>query len=242
MIMTEKFVAVVTGGGKGIGAGICKLMVQNGYEVISVGKDSPDWEHKSFKHIELDLLDQIETEKFAKTISSQKNVTHLIHNAGVILPNLLEDVEIQDLITLTNLHAGAALILMKSFLPSMKKNNFGRLVFISSRALVGLETRTAYSYSKAGIVGMARTWALELASSGITVNSIAPGPVLTDQFWTLVEKDGDQQKKIAKSIPVGRIGEPEDIARTVMFFSNPDNSFVTGQTLFVCGGTSITSY
>ena len=137
MIMTEKFVAVVTGGGKGIGAGICKLMVQNGYEVISVGKDSPDREHNSFKHIELDLLDQIETEKFAKTISSQKNVTHLIHNAGVILPNLLEDVEIQDLITLTNLHAGAALILMKSFLPSMKKNNFGRLVFISSRALVG---------------------------------------------------------------------------------------------------------
>ena len=226
MIMTEKFVAVVTGGGKGIGAGICKLMVQNGYEVISVGKDSPDWEHKSFKHIELDLLDQIETEKFAKTISSQKNVTHLIHNAGVILPNLLEDVDVQDLITLTNLHAGAALILMKSFLPSMKKNNFGRLVFISSRALVGLETRTAYSYSKAGIVGMARTWALELASSGITVNSVAPGPVL----------------KIAESIPVGRIGEPEDIARTVMFFSNPDNSFVTGQTLFVCGGTSITSY
>ena len=118
----------------------------------------------------------------------------------------------------------------------MKKNNFGRLIFISSRALVGLETRTAYSYSKAGIIGMARTWALELASSGITVNSIAPGPVLTDQFWALVEKDGEQQKKIAESIPVGRIGEPEDVARTVMFFSNPDNSFITGQTLFVLSG------
>ena len=119
--MTEKFVAVVTGGGKGIGAGICKLMVQDGYQVISVGKDAPNWEHKSFEHIELDLLDQIETEKFAKTISSKKNITHLIHNAGIILPNLLEDVEVQDLITLTNLHAGAALTLVKSFLPFESK-------------------------------------------------------------------------------------------------------------------------
>ena len=84
MIMTEKFVAVVTGGGKGIGAGICKLMVQNGYEVISVGKDSPDWEHKSFKHIELDLLDQIETEKFAKTISSTLKVPLVVPFAGSV--------------------------------------------------------------------------------------------------------------------------------------------------------------
>ena len=198
--MTEKFVAVVTGGGKGIGAGICKLMVQNGYEVISVGKDSSDWEHKSFKHIELDLLDQIETEKFAKTISSQKNVTHLIHNAGVILPNLLEDVDVQDLITLTNLHAGAALILMKSFLPSMKKNNFGRLVFISSRALVGLETRTAYSYSKAGIVGMARNMGSGACIKWHNRKLNSPGPSLNRPILGISGKRWGSTEKNSKKV------------------------------------------
>ena len=88
---------------------------------------------------------------------------------------------------------------------------------------------------------MARTWALELAPFGITVNTVAPGPVLTDQFWGLVEKDGEQQHSIAANLPVRRIGKPEDVARAILFFSSPENSYVTGQTLYVCGGSSITS-
>lgn len=88
---------------------------------------------------------------------------------------------------------------------------------------------------------MARTWALELAPFGVTVNTVAPGPVLTDQFWGLVEKDSAQQVKIAASLPVRRIGKPEDVARAILFFSDPENSYVTGQTLYVCGGSSIAS-
>ena len=89
---------------------------------------------------------------------------------------------------------------------------------------------------------MARTWALELASSGITVNTIAPGPIeATEMFHDVVPEDSPAMREMAKNIPVGRLGLPADVARAVMFFIDKDNGFVTGQNLFVCGGTSIGS-
>jgi NAD(P)-dependent dehydrogenase (short-subunit alcohol dehydrogenase family) len=91
------------------------------------------------------------------------------------------------------------------------------------------------------MIGMARTWALELAPDGITVNVIAPGPILTDNFWGIVEKDSEQQEALAKRIPVGRLGTVEDVTRAFLFFCDPENSFITGQTLYVCGGASIGS-
>jgi NAD(P)-dependent dehydrogenase (short-subunit alcohol dehydrogenase family) len=89
------------------------------------------------------------------------------------------------------------------------------------------------------MIGMARTWALELAQHGITVNVVAPGPILTDNFWGIVEKDSPQQEALAKRIPVGRLGTVQDVSNAFMFFCNPENSFVTGQTLYVCGGASV---
>ena len=239
--MRENLTALITGGGRGIGEATSRMMLKAGYKVVSVGLHKPEWTHAQFQHIELDLLDDETTRQFAKDLATEKNITHLIHNAGIILPNLLENMHSDDLLTLTKLHAGSALILMQAFVPLMKDHSFGRVIFNSSRASVGLETRSAYSYSKAGIIGMARTWALELAPFGITVNTVAPGPVLTDQFWGLVQKDSAQQVKIAASLPVRRIGKPEDVARAILFFSDPENGYVTGQTLYVCGGSSIAS-
>ena len=102
-----------------------------------------------------------------------------------------------------------------------------------------MPTRSAYAATKAGIHGLARTWALELAASGITVNVIAPGPVLTDNFWGLVPKDGELQQRITDAVPVGRIGEVDDIANAAMFFLAEASGFVTGQVLYVCGGSSL---
>lgn len=239
--MADGLTAVVTGGGSGIGEATSKLFLKEGYKVFSIGLHKPNWEHDQFESIEQDLLDRDGAIKIADAISKSENITHFVHNAGMILPNLLEDMSDVDLLTLTNLHAGAAVIFMQAFVPSMKKNGFGRVVFNSSRASLGLETRSAYSYSKSGIIGMARTWALELAPFGITVNSIAPGPILTKNFWDLVKKDSPQQEEAAARIPVGRLGQPEDVARAIKFFADPENSFVTGQTLYVCGGLSIAS-
>jgi NAD(P)-dependent dehydrogenase (short-subunit alcohol dehydrogenase family) len=91
------------------------------------------------------------------------------------------------------------------------------------------------------MLGMARTWALELAPQGITVNVVAPGPIETDNFYSVVPRGSPQVERIASSIPVGRLGQPGDVARAVMFFADRDAGFVTGQVLYVCGGTSVGS-
>src|SRR5579875_3499203 len=124
----------------------------------------------------------------------------------------------------------------------MCERRFGRVVLISSRAALGLQTRTSYAATKAGLIGMARTWALELAPEGITVNVVAPGPIGSTEMFHDVLPAGDPRiAKLASTIPVRRLGEPRDVSRAVLFLADPASGFITGQTLFVCGGTSVGS-
>ncbi len=238
--MTDrKLVAVVTGGSAGIGAGLCEHLLARDYTVICVARRDPEFKHDNLHSVTADLTSHHDTGKAAEEIAARFKVTHFIHNAGIILPNLLEDASVDDLHILTQLHAGAALTLTKAFLPAMKDGRFGRIIFNSSRAALGAITRTAYSYSKAGLHGMARTWALELGPMGITVNVVAPGPVLTENFWGIVDKGSDREKQLAANLPVRRIGTVDDVTRALLFFADPENGYVTGQTLYVCGGASI---
>ena len=237
----SRYTAVITGGNKGIGADLAARLLEKDYRVISVARHAPQVSHPNLLSVEADLLDGDAVAKAATGIASSHNVTHLIHNAGVIWPNLIEDAKPDDITGLAQLHLGSALTLLQAFLPAMKERRFGRVMFNSSRAALGAVTRTAYGASKAGMIGMARTWALELAPHGITVNVVAPGPILTDNFWGIVEKDSEQQQGLAKRIPVGRLGEVGDVTRAFLFFCDPQNGFVTGQTLYVCGGASIGS-
>jgi 3-oxoacyl-[acyl-carrier protein] reductase len=240
--MSERQVAIVTGGSAGIGATICRRMLDAGYEVVSLARRRPDWSHPALHAVEVDLTDATATKQAAENVARQYAVGTLIHNAGVIRPNLLADVRQEDLHDLTQLHLGAALLIVQAVLPGMRERKFGRIVLMSSRAALGLQTRTAYSATKAGMIGMARTWALELAPFGITVNVVAPGPIQdTEMFREVIPAGSDREAAVAKTIPVGRLGRSDDVARAVMFFANPENSFITGQVLYVCGGASIAS-
>ncbi len=231
------FTAVITGGNKGIGADLARTMKARGWHVVSVARHRSGAE--GIEEVEADLTDPSAVAAAAAEIAGRHRVTHLVNNAGIILPNLLEEAGVEDMLTLTQLHLGAPLQLLQAFLPAMKVRRFGRVMFNGSRAALGARTRTAYSASKAGIIGMARTWALELAPHGITVNVVAPGPVLTDNFWGIVPKGSEAEADLASRLPVGRLGTPEDITRAFMFFAEPEAGFVTGQTLYVCGGASI---
>ncbi|MGS4991550.1 SDR family NAD(P)-dependent oxidoreductase [Roseibium sp. RP-7] len=235
----SEFTAVVTGGNKGIGADLVERLLGQGYTVVSVARTAPEKSHPNLHSVEADLLDAQAVAAAAGAIAAEFDVTHLIHNAGLIWPNLVEDAKPEDITGLAQLHLGSALTLLQAALPNMKARQFGRVMFNASRAALGAPTRTAYSASKAGMIGMARTWALELAPHGITVNVVAPGPILTDNFWGIVEKDSPQQEALAKRIPVGRIGNVRDVTNAFLFFCDPENSFVTGQTLYVCGGASV---
>ncbi len=234
-------IALVTGGSAGIGRAICEQLLDLDYTVISLDQQPGTIGHSRFTSIKVDLIDVKATAAVAAEVCANHAVTTIVHNAGIIRAALLPEVKLDDVHALMNLHVVTAITLAQAALPSMKAAGFGRIVMVSSRAALGLATRTAYSASKAGMIGMARTWALELGPFGITVNVVAPGPILTDMFYDLIPADSPKVKEIAANIPVKRIGVPADVARAVMFLASPENSYITGQVLYVCGGTSIGS-
>lgn len=239
---SQSSVAVVTGGASGIGAEICRHMLEAGYEVVSLALGKPGWTHAKLHAVEADLLDAKAVESAAAELARRFDVSHLVHNAGVIRPASIADTTTEDVQALTQLHIGAALTLVQAFLPAMKAAAFGRVVLISSRGALGLANRTAYGATKAGMIGLARSWALELAPSGITVNAVAPGPIGgTDMFRGIIPAGDPREQTVAAAIPVRRLGRVDDVARAVMFFADRANSFITGQTLYVCGGSSVGS-
>ena len=229
--------AIVTGGSAGIGLAIVKALAEGGSEVISLDLQAPAFRHKNVQHIGVDLTSAAATAEAVKQIG--KPITTVIHNAGDIRPALLADVKLADFDALVNLHLKAAIALVQAALPAMTAAGYGRIVLVSSRAVLGLATRTSYSATKAGMLGLARTWALELAPLGITVNVVAPGPVQTANFHGIVPEGSPLVDKVIQAIPVKRLGQPEDVARAVMFFAAREAGFVTGQVLYVCGGTSV---
>ena len=232
-------VAVVTGGSVGIGRAVVERLLEDGYEVVSLDVQPGTLKHSKLVEKKIDLTDAEATRRIAEEISKQHAITIVIHNAGAIRPALLPDVKLEDLDDLVNLHLSAAIVLTQAALPAMKAAGYGRVVLVSSRAVLGLATRTAYSATKAAMLGMARTWALELAPQGITVNVVAPGPIETASFHGIVPEGSPQVERIAQAIPVKRLGQPDDVARAVLFFAHRDAGFVTGQVLYVCGGTSV---
>jgi NAD(P)-dependent dehydrogenase (short-subunit alcohol dehydrogenase family) len=233
-------IAAVTGGSTGIGRAICEELLARGYEVVSLALERPEFSHERLHSIEVDLSDRAAAAEAARELVRRFEVTTLVHNAGVIRPAAVADVRLDDLDFLVRLHLDSAVQLLQAALPAMRARQFGRVVMMSSRAVVGVPGRTSYSATKAGILGMSRTWALELAADGITVNVVAPGPIRTTaMFHGVIPAGSDKERQLAASIPVRRLGEPADVARAVAFFADPANSYVTGQVLYVCGGSSV---
>ena len=238
--MSGQRIVWVTGGSSGIGADLCQRLLNCGAEVVSFARRNPPFTHSRLHSVAVDLSDPDATRAAADQTAAALPATRLVHNAGAIREKSLADVTAEDLNQLTQLHIGTAVALVQALLPHMRRERYGRIVLMSTRAVVGLEKRTVYSATKAGLIGMGRTWALELAADGITVNLIAPGPVEdTEMFHDVIPKHSELSRTVAGRVPVGRLGTPADISRAVLFFLDDDAGFVTGQTLFVCGGTSL---
>ena len=239
--MNDRY-ALVTGASSGIGAATGTALLEAGYHLVSLSRGHFESSSDRVHNIEVDLCDASATREAALEVARRFPITTVVHNAGAIREKPVEEVTLEDLQALTNLHVSAAVSLVQATLPAMKSRQFGRIVLISSRAALGLAKRTVYSATKAGLIGLTRTWALELGAFGITVNAVAPGPIATTRmFHEIIPEDSPKLPRISESIPVKRLGRPEDVARAVMFLAAPEASFITGQTLFVCGGTSVGS-
>lgn len=236
----EQGAVVITGTSTGIGRVLCERLLAQGREVVALARRPSGLQHPRLHERSVDLADASATAQAAAELAQRFAIDSFVHNAGIIRPALLADVQPDDLPTLSQLHLGSAITLMQAILPQLRARRFGRVVLMSSRGALGLATRSAYAATKAGMLGLARTWALELAAEGITVNVVAPGPIRgTEMFHAVVPAESEREAKLAAAIPVQRLGTPDDVARAVEFFIAPEAGFVTGQVLYVCGGASV---
>ncbi len=230
--------AIVTGASSGIGWATAELLADRGLVVINLDIAAPKRESRSLHH-RVDLSDSEATAAVLSEVTARYRVTRLVNNAGHAKAAALEDTTFDDLSRTVEINLRGTIQCTQAVLPAMKAAGFGRIVNISSRAALGKALRTAYAATKGGLISMTRGWALELASHGITVNAVAPGPIATDLFDAVNPPGSPGTEKIIQDIPVKRIGQPEDIANAVSFFLSDASGYVTGQTLYVCGGRSV---
>ena len=236
--MAKNELVLVTGGSRNIGAAICRRLTEDGYGVVVLDIARPEHDDYLAFH-QVDLSDTAAARPVLAGLAAEHAITRLVNNVGIVKPAAVEAATAADFETVLNTNARSALLSVQALLPAMRARGFGRIVSIASRVVLGKELRTSYGASKGALLAMTRTWALELAGQGITVNCVAPGPIATTAFWTNNPPDSARAKAIVENVPVGRIGTPADVAHAVAFLLDDRSSFVTGQALYVCGGLTV---
>ncbi|KZX95264.1 MAG: SDR family NAD(P)-dependent oxidoreductase [Sulfitobacter sp.] len=231
--------AVVTGGAHNIGLGIARRLREDGWRVFVLDIAEPEDPALRGDAQQVDLSDPEATTAALRNILKEGPVTCLVNNVGIVKPAPFDAVEIDDFDRIMHLNLRPSILAAKLLVPAMRAAGGGRIVMNTSRVTKGKIDRTLYSASKGAIQSMARTWALELARDGITVNCVAPGPIATTAFWENNPEDAPETRAIVDAVPMGRMGTPEDVAQAVAFFADARSGFITGQTVFVCGGTAV---
>ncbi|EJW11346.1 3-oxoacyl-[acyl-carrier protein] reductase [Rhodovulum sp. PH10] len=230
-MMTTKNRVLITGGAGGIGRATAERCRAEGYDVVTIDVAGDG--------IRADLSDPKATAAALDEALAGGPITRLVNNVGIIRPAPLEEQTLEDFDAVVALNLRCTLQCTKALVPGMKAAGFGRIVNMASRAALGKELRSAYAATKAGLIGMAKVWALELGAHSVTVNAVGPGPIRTDLFERNNPPDSPRTKAIIEAVPVKRMGTPEDVAHAVAFLLDDRSGFVTGQVLYVCGGMTV---
>jgi len=244
MIDLSDKIALVTGASRGIGQSISMILAQNGAHVVCVSRNVNDVQsvadkitHQKFNAsaVSCDISDSNNVTELVKDIIEKHGrIDILINNAGITRDNLLMRMSEDNWNEVINVNLKAAFTAIKAASRSMIKQRSGRIINISSVVgLIGNAGQVNYAASKAGLIGMTKSVAREFASRGITANCIAPGYVETEMTNKLTDK---VKSSLNEQIPLGRIGNVEDIAYAVAFLASDEASYITGQTLAVDGG------
>ena len=243
-------VAIVTGAARGIGAAIARRLAADGMAVGVVDLDEQGSARTAKEIIEdggraIPLGADVADEKAAgtavqQTVAELGPVTVLINSAGIIRDNLIFKMSAGDWDSVMDVHLRGAFLMSRAAQTHMTQATWGRIVNISSTSALGNRGQANYAAAKAGLIGFTKTLALELGKFGVTANAIAPGFIETDMTQATATRQGidydDWKIAVARDIPIGRIGQPEDIAAVASFLCREEAGYVSGQVIFVNGG------
>lgn len=243
--------AIVTGAAMGLGKEIASALAKAGAKVIIADIEEENGLAAAQEinnlsggqyaaYCKANVLDEDSIKQVVRfTLSKFGRIDILVNSAGITQAKAIEEIEAQEWDRMMAVNLRGPFLFTKHVLASMKNQNYGRIINMSSIAAVlggGAVGTAHYAASKAGIVALTKATAKDMGKYGITANAIAPGPCRTRMSDSWVHTD---EEKVAKTIPVQRIGEPRDIANAVLFLASQESGFITGHTLFVDGGITI---
>ena len=239
-------VAVVTGASRGLGKAIAVSLGSAGAKIVLVARDidamngvaehlrAAGGEAEVFK---ADVTDEQQVRRIETEILARfGHVDILVNNAGMNIRKPLEEFSLDEWQNVLTTNLTSAFLMCRSFIPHMKGSGYGRIINLTSTmSHVSLPARTAYSASKFGLLGMTKALALELASEGITVVAVSPGPFATEMNTPLME-DTEMNRKFVSKVPVGRWGNPDEVGELVRYLCAPEAGFITGTDILIDGG------